>query len=124
MAVEMTLENLDALRERTGASYAECLAALRASGGDVLAALIDLEGDLPPPLPRLGARVGRLARQAVREGIRTRLAVRHGDWTVVEVPALVGLAGMLLFPLPVAAGVAAALATRSSLELERGPLES
>jgi shikimate 5-dehydrogenase len=123
----ISLEQMDAVRERTGASYAECWEALRATGGDAAAAVALLEeGDQDAategaavPAGLGGAVAARLA-QLVREGLRTRLLVRRGARTVVELPAVVGLAGAALFPRAVAAGIVAALAARCALVLERG----
>ncbi len=117
---EITLEKLDALRRRTGASYGACLEALRAHGGDVCAALPDLEGTgAGPGRAALGA-VGRTAGRVWEEGMRTHVAVRHAGHTVVRVPAVVGVASAVFFPFATAVGIGAALASHASLSLERG----
>ncbi len=114
----ITLEKLDALRRRTGASYAACLDALRAHGGDVCAALGEIECAPGQAGTVLGG-VARTAGNILQEGMRTRLAVRRGGTTLVCVPAVVGVAGAVLFPLATVVGVGAALASRASLSLER-----
>lgn len=115
---EITLEKLDAVRRRTGARYGDCLEALRANGGDVCGALAELEdsGKLEGRTV-LGA-VGRTAGRLWDEGMRTRLAVRRGEHTVLSVPAAVGVASAVLFPFATAVGVGAALASNAALSLE------
>ncbi len=118
----VTLESVDAVRERTGASYHDCYQALRSAGGDVVGAIVRLEqggsaGAILAEDEGLGDRV----LQLLGEGWRTRVAVRRGPNTVVEIPAVIGLAGAALFPRAAAVGVLAALATRCALVLERAP---
>lgn len=116
---EITLEKLDALRRRTGASYGACLEALRAHDGDVCAALADLEGSRAGPGRAVMGAVSRTAGRVWEEGMRTHVAVRHGGQTVVRVPAVVGVASAVFFPFATAVGVGAALVSHSSLSLER-----
>lgn len=120
----MTLEKIDQVRERTGAGYGECYEALQAAGGDVVRAIIGIERDHPGWSRRLqdggGAAAERL-RDLAREAVRTRIAVRQGERTLVQMPAVLGLAGSFLLPGLAAAGVVAALATHSSIAVERAP---
>ena len=50
---EITLEKIDIVRERTGASYSEAKEALEACGGNVVDALIYLEGQKEPPVDNM-----------------------------------------------------------------------
>jgi len=120
----VTLEKIDQVRERTGTGYGECYEALQAAGGDVVRAIIGIERAHPAWTRRLqdggGAAAERL-RDFAREAVRTRIAVRQGERTLVQMPAVVGVAGSFLLPGLAAAGVLAALATRSSIAVERAP---
>jgi len=121
----VTLEKIDQIRERTGAGYGECYEALASAGGEVVTAIIAIERAHPGWSQRVHsggqAAAGRV-RDLAREAARTRIAVRQGERTLVELPAVVGIAGSLLLPGLAAAGVLAALATRSSITVERCPV--
>jgi hypothetical protein len=113
--MEITLDAIDQVRARTGVSYRRAHAALVAAGGDVVAAIraIEAEG---------GGWRGELRRQLrtlVREGNATRIVVRHGGRTVLDLPATVGVLGAALAPVATAAGVVAALAARATISVER-----
>lgn len=116
---EITLTKLDALRRRTGATYGDCLEALRANGGDVCGALAELEDSGKAAGRTVLGAAGRTASRLWEEGLRTRVAVRRGQQTVLNVPAVVGVASAVLFPFATAVGVGAALVSNASLSLER-----
>ncbi len=123
MLSRVTLEKIDAVRERTGASYRACQQALHAVGGDVVAAIVRLEGGTPEwSLSPSEGVTGRML-HVLGEGWRTHLAVRRGGSTVVEIPAVLGLASAALFPRATAIGVLAALAARCALVVERAPAQ-
>jgi hypothetical protein len=116
----LTLQKLDAVRARTGATYAECWRALRASGGNAVEAIVRLEDEAAGSgWTGASVDVGARVRHLAGEVARVRLAVRRDARTVIEVPALAGAIGAVLFPRVVAAGVAAALVARCSLVVER-----
>lgn len=121
MLARVTLEKIDAVRERTGASYGACQQALRASGGDVVSAIVQLESGEPTWPHSLEEGVTDRLLHLLGEGWRTRVAVRRSGSTVVEIPAVLGLAGAALFPRAAAVGVLTALATRCALVVERAP---
>lgn len=52
--MDITLEKVEKLREKTGVSYEEAKAALLRNGGDLLEALIDLERQGRPDAPQPG----------------------------------------------------------------------
>ncbi len=121
MDTSITLDKIDAVRERTGGSYATCYAALEKAAGDVVQAIVAVEkrhdwrrrvGE------KRGAVISRL-RDIAQETNRTKISVRHGERTVVEVPGLIGALGTALMPAVAAAGVLAAFFTHSSISFER-----
>jgi molybdenum-dependent DNA-binding transcriptional regulator ModE len=123
-ADEITLEKIDQVRRRLGVSYRRAYEALERSGGDVVQAIIALESScgprsIPGRLQAGGEEVAERIRELIHEGNATRIVVKHGDRTVVEVPATVGALGAIFLPTLTVAGLAAALATRSSIVVER-----
>jgi hypothetical protein len=118
----VTLEKIDQVRERTGAGYGECYEALRVAEGDVVRALIAIEQSHPGLSRRLqdnGSAAAERVRDLYREAVRTRIALRQGERTLLQMPAVVGVAGSLALPGLAAAGVIAALATHTSITVER-----
>ena len=120
MDTDTTLQCIDLVRERTGASYAEAWSALRASRMDVVRAIVAVEEGRPAGgwRPRLAA-ASEAVLHAAGEAAAVRMAVRRGGRSVVEIPAVAGLALAVCFPRATAAGLAAALVARCSLALER-----
>lgn len=121
MDTTITLEKIDAVRERTQASYSHCYRALERASGDVVAAVVDLEQhrDWRRRLWNSRGPVASTIRGVAEETQRTTIAVRNGERTVLEVPGLVGAATTVVLPMVAAAGVLAALFTHSTISFER-----
>lgn len=122
------LEKVDLIRQRMEVSYREAKEALDDAGGDVLSALVFLEERKRQEESAPPAETGRVWGQLkalVHKGNTTRIRLKKGDRTLLEFPVTVGalgVAGAVAFPaLAVvgAAGMAAALASRCSLEFDR-----
>ncbi|KUK36856.1 MAG: hypothetical protein PWP44_545 [Thermacetogenium sp.] len=90
------LEKVDIIRERMDVSYKEAKEALERAGGDVVSALVMLEEEKEKQ--RAGKLVGRLKAVCARSAT-TRLRLKRGDRTLLEIPAsagVLGLVGMLV----------------------------
>lgn len=111
------LEKIDILRERVGVGYGEAKQLLDACDGDVIEALIMYEDEQAEadPKARLVASLERL----VRQGNITRLRVRKGERTYLEIPVTAGVVGAAIAPqLFVLAGLACLLG-RCTVEFQR-----
>ncbi|CEO88360.1 conserved hypothetical protein [Syntrophaceticus schinkii] len=88
---DQQLEKVDLIRERMDVSYREAKDALDRAGGDLVAALIVLEEE------REGEGEGFCGKwKAILEkGAATKVRLKKGDETLVEVPAGVGAIGLL-----------------------------
>ncbi len=124
--MNITLEMIDQVRSRTGVSYKEARDALEKAGGDVVQALIALEEKAKQPgqtwterIQVQGSEVVDKIKELIREGNVTRIVVRQGDNVVVELPVTVGAVGAVIAPFLAAFGVAMALASKCTIELER-----
>lgn len=128
--MDITLEKIDIIRERTGVSVRKAREALQRAGGDVVEALILLEeeeqaGPLGAWQERIQVRgqqwLERL-KQLIREGNVSKVVVRHDDQTLLEIPVTAGVVGALLMPTLAAIGVVAAMVTGATIVVERrGP---
>jgi hypothetical protein len=121
--LDISLEKIDLIRDRTGLSYAEARELLDETGGDVLEALVYLENnvendendesiskrffshDLVSPV-----------KKAFRKSNQTRIRVSNRDGTLLELPIAVGLVGALFAPRATALGAMALLLAQYELE--------
>lgn len=122
------LEKIDLIRARMGVSYKEAKDALEAAGGDIIAALINLEekgrniGE--KAMDRGNEFLGQIKR-VFKKGQDYRIKIKKGDETVYEVPASVGALGVLAavasseVAILGALGTVAAMASNYTLEFER-----
>ncbi|KXG76648.1 Elongation factor Ts [Fervidicola ferrireducens] len=122
--MEINLEKIDLLRERTGCSYRKAKEALEAADGDVIKALIILEEEEKDflKLGNLGTKGNKLLekiKELIRKGNVTRLRIKHGDMVLLEIPVTVGAIGAILAPYLAAIGVIAALVTRCTIQIEK-----
>lgn len=128
--MNITLEMIDQVRSRTGVSYKEARDALERANGDVVQALIALEEKDKQPgqtwterIQVQGSEVVDRIKELIREGNVTRIVVKQGDNVIVELPVTVGAVGAVIAPFLAAFGVAVALASKCTIELERkGPM--
>jgi hypothetical protein len=86
---DQQLEKVDLIRERMDVSYREAKDALDRAGGDLVAALIVLEEE------REGEGFCGKWKAILEKGAATKVRLRKGDETLVEVPAGVGAIGLL-----------------------------
>ena len=119
--MEEELRKIDLLRERTRLGYEQARQLLQEAGGDVVSALIlwERRQQGPSVLPRGGEVVERL-RELVRRGNQTRIRVRRGEQTYLELPVTAGVVATALAPYLAAAGALACLALGCSITFERG----
>lgn len=90
--MEISLEAIDAVRERTGASYKEAREALEKTGGDVVEAIIELED-------QSGAKTDDVLNKikaAVKEGNVNKIRVKREGKVLLTVPVNVGIVGGLV----------------------------
>ncbi|WP_227767493.1 DUF4342 domain-containing protein [Zhaonella formicivorans] len=122
------LEKIDILRERLGLSYKEAKDALDAAGGDLIQALITQEqkkANWEEKLQQEGGKLVTRVKEIIQQGNVTKVKVKKGDETVLEIPASVGAIGLLgvlaSTPLTVIAGIGtvAAMMNKYRLEIEK-----
>ena len=90
--MEITLESIDAVRERTGASYSEAKEALEKSEGSVVDAIVLLESKSGVKTDEIIEKIKAL----VKEGNVNKIRVKRGDQVLLTVPVNVGILGGLV----------------------------
>ncbi len=122
------LEKIDIIRTRLGVSYKEAKEALDAAGGDVVQALINLEGgghDFGECFQTKGQEMMGQFKGLLERGRDYRIKVKKGDKTVLDFPASVGALGVIgalassEIAILGALGTVAAMAKKYTLEFER-----
>ncbi|UNC92994.1 DUF4342 domain-containing protein [Candidatus Contubernalis alkaliaceticus] len=118
--MSITLEKIDLLRDRTGATYKEARLALEATGGEVVEALIILEDQSKSWLEE-GPHTDFIARakEFAQKSADIRISVKSHEKTVVDIPAPLGVAGAVFLPKAAALGTLFLLFTKYSLHMEK-----
>ena len=102
--MEITLEKIELVKDRTGSTYAEAKAALEAADGSVVDAIIALEETMNKEHDKVDG--GSLKdsplfaklKEIVDKGNVSRILVSKGEKTIVNFPVTAGVIGALLVP--------------------------
>lgn len=123
---EITLEKVDVIRERTGVSYSEAKEALELCDGDVVEALIYIEGkkkSAPGNMYSTKEEFINWIKNLVKKGNVTRIKIRKNDKTIVDMPVNAGIAvtgiAALLSSYLLALGVITAVVTKVTIEITK-----
>jgi len=108
--IEITLEQIELVKDRTGVSYKEAKEALEMANGSVVDAIISIEEQIDGAEEAKESNVEAIVakiKEAVRKGNVSKISVlRNGD-VMLNIPVNIGIIGTVLFPW---AGIAAAIA--------------
>ncbi len=119
--MDINLEKIDTIRERTGASYKEAKEALERNNGNVVEALIDLEeqGDKSwvDSMGIAGNDVIEKLKRIIKKGNVTKVILKKDGDVLLNIPITAGAIGIALSPMLSILGVSAALATKCSIEI-------
>lgn len=120
---DITLEKMDALRERIGVSYREAKELLEKHDGDIVEALIDFETKKGTKwTEEFSVRSGEVidkVKQLIREGNINKIRVKQDGNTLVEIPVTIGAFGAVVLPSLAALGVLVAVFKRCTIEVVR-----
>lgn len=120
--VEITLEKIELVKSRTGASYAQAKEALEGANGDVVDAIIALEESMGKEFQNVDGKDWRdnpiyiKAKKIVSKGNVSRIIVKKGESQIVNFPLTVGVVGTVLIPWVSIVGIVAAIGTQCTLE--------
>ena len=121
--MEITLEKIELVKDRTGVSYKEAKEALEAADGSVVDAIIAIEETVNI---KSGSKAGDFAdetvekvKELVKKGNVTKISVKKDDETVVNIPVNVGLIGTIVAPWGVLAAAVAAFGFKCKIELTK-----
>jgi len=120
--MSITLEQIDEVINRTGATYHQAKEALQFSEGDVVEAIIYIEtlkkdsGAAERPYVN-GEEIIGLLKDMIKKGNVTRITLEKNNKVVVDIPILAGLVGALIFTPATVASILAALIAGCDLKI-------
>jgi len=119
--MEITLEKIELVKDRTGVSYREAKDALEACDGSVVDAIIAIEENIDAgKAGKTGEYVKTTmakVKELVNKGNISKISVKRGDEPIVNIPVNVGIVGAVLAPWGVIAAAIAAFGFKCKVEL-------
>ncbi len=120
--MEITLEKIELVKDRTGCTYAEAKAALEENEGSVVDAIISLEEKSNADHDRIdGASlkdspVFAKMKEIVEKGNISKIIITKNEKKVVSFPVTVGVIGTVLVPWGAVLGMVAAMGAQCSID--------
>lgn len=119
--MEITLEQIELVKDRTGVSYRDAKEALEATGGNVVDAIIKIEDEINAgtraKISDNGAKIIEKIKEYVHQGNVSRITVKRDGEIVLNIPVTVGVVGTALAPWLTVIGSVAALGMKCEILL-------
>ncbi|MBQ9060473.1 MAG: DUF4342 domain-containing protein, partial [Firmicutes bacterium] len=120
--MEITLEKIELVKDRTGVTYAEAKQALEENDGSVVEAIIDIEetvnaGKKERSFGDKGAALFKKLKELVKKGNVAKIQVKRDEDTILNVPLNAGILGIAIAPLASVVAVVAAFGFKCSIEV-------
>ncbi|MBQ9273046.1 MAG: DUF4342 domain-containing protein [Mogibacterium sp.] len=120
--MEITLEKIELVKDRTGSTYAEAKAALEASEGSVVDAIIAIEEKMNTEHDKVDggslkdSPIFAKMKEIVDKGNVSRILISKGEKTIVNFPLTAGVIGAVLVPWGAILGIVAALGAQCNID--------
>lgn len=120
--MEITLEKIELVKDRTGVTYAEAKQALEEAEGSVVDAIIAIEetinaGQKGRGFGQKGEALFESIKELVKKGNVSRIQVKKDGELVLNVPVNAGIVGVVIAPLASVVGVVAAFGFKCTIEV-------
>lgn len=120
--MEITLEKIELVKDRTGVTYAEAKEALEEADGSVVDAIIAIEetinaGQKGRGFGKKGEALFESIKGLVKKGNVSRVQVKRDGEMVLNIPVNVGIVGMVIAPIASVVGVVAAFGFKCTIEV-------
>lgn len=120
VSMEITLEKIELVKDRTGVTYKEAKEALEAAEGNVVDAIIAIEekvdsGESRSTKARKDALIAKM-KEIVKKGNVSRITVTRDGDTILNIPLTAGLLGSVIAPYGMIAGAVAAFGFKCKIE--------
>lgn len=119
--MDINLEKVDIVRERTGVSYKEAKDALENHNGDIVEAIISIEEKVGhtwvDSMSSAGNEIVENLKYIIQKGNVSRIVLKRDGEVLLNVPVTAGAIGVILAPVASLLGVSAAIATKTTIEI-------
>ena len=120
--MEITLEKIELVKDRTGVSYKEAKAALEAADSSVVDAIINIEEDIDKTggsaFESKGSAIVDALRDVIAKGNVSKILVKNRNGEVIlNVPVNVGIVGAIFAPIPIIVSAVAAFGFKCVIEI-------
>lgn len=120
--MEITLEKIELVKDRTGVTYAEAKKALEEADGSVVDAIIAIEetvnsGDKKRAFGERGEALFASLKSLVKKGNVAKIQVKKDEDTVLNVPLNAGILGICIAPLASVVAIVAAFGFKCNIEV-------
>ncbi|MBE6081332.1 MAG: DUF4342 domain-containing protein [Tissierellaceae bacterium] len=118
--MEITLEKIDAVVERTGVSFKEAKEALELKDGNVIEAVIYLESNkktIGEDVASKGEQILDRIKEVLKKGNVIKIIVRKDGNVIMNIPVTAGAVGTILSPPLAILGVSVALLSKCTFEI-------
>jgi len=120
--MEITLEKIELVKDRTGVTYAEAKKALEDADGSVVDAIISIEetvnsGDKKRAFGEKGEALFASLKSLVKKGNVARILVKKDGDNILNVPVNAGILGICIAPLASVVAIVAAFGFKCSIEV-------
>lgn len=119
--MEITLEKIELVKDRTGVSYAEAKEALEAADGSVVDAIISIEETIDrkdsKSFSKQGTAVLDNLKELVKKGNVSKILVKRDDEVILNIPVNLGIIGTVVAPWGAVLGVVAAFGFKCTVEV-------
>lgn len=118
--MEITLEKIELVKDRTGVTYKEAKEALENAEGNVVDAIIAIEETIDEKsskkLGEQGEKLLAKMKEVVKKGNISKIQVSRDDETLINIPLNVGILGTVIAPWGMILGVVAAFGFKCKIE--------
>lgn len=118
--MEISLEKIDTIRERTGVSYKEAKEALERNNGNVVDALVEIENSEKNDgfnFNQKSEEIISTLKETVKKGNVTKIILERDGETIMNIPVTAGAIGAVLAPQLSALGIAAAMISKTTIKI-------
>lgn len=118
--MDITLEKIDAVVDRTGVSYKEAKDALEKNDGNVIETIVYLEQQRKSwgsNVSNKGEEILDKLKEAIRKGNVTKIIIKKDGDIIMNIPITAGAIGTILSPPMAAIGLSAAMLSKCTFEI-------
>lgn len=120
--MEITLEKIELVKDRTGVTYAEAKQALEEADGSVVDAIIAIEetinaGQRVKGFGKKGEALFESIKELINKGNVSKVQVKKDGELILNVPVNAGIVGVMIAPLASVVGVVAAFGFKCTIEV-------